>query len=368
MVGNAQGTQPREEVRAPQCLLAADAIAGKVEHELRRDDGWGGREPEVGVRQVAKQMWKGRTNEAEMSVQCSSGISVKSMHGNSFDRAVVPSVPLDQIDRTTTNARRAQAACGCSNCAAVYSGYVFGRAPDSRHDTGASHRVHSRRGLRAADARALAVLLAKQATQRTVVLSLADRRDKLFQVVADVCAAYAAVHKTHTTSVRLMLPAVVPELVRDVFGAEDYEALRSGFWKDRAPRPRNLNLAEQVLEFPVGVTSAWWVQYGLYLMDDRQDVLLWIGRIAIPELVRDVFGVEDYEALRSGKIKLPVLETGVSQSARALVCAIRGRTNGVHYPSMYVMKDNAASDLALRTAVAQALVHDRIDELRLRYK
>ncbi|KAJ7197800.1 CPII coat sec24 protein [Mycena pura] len=342
--------------------------------------------------------------EAEMRVRCSSGISVKSMHGNFFlqgpDRAVVPSVPLDQayavelqIDTTLEEP-----------LAVVQTALLYTMSSGERRIrvmTLALPTVSTAGAVfAAADARALAVLLAKQATQRAVVLSLADRRDKLFQVVADVCAAYAAVHKTHTAGVRLMLPAglrMLPVLVLALFKklatqvnserAFDMRAYTRALLTSAAPAeliryiypvvyglhnmPPEAGTDEDgtfVLPPALSLTSAWWVQYGLYLMDDGQDVFLWIGRAAIPELVRDVFGAEDYEALRSGKIELPVLETGVSQSARALVDAIRGRISGVHYPNVYVVKDDATSDPALRTAVVQALVHDRIDELRLSYK
>jgi protein transport protein SEC24 len=71
-----------------------------------------------------------------------------------------------------------------------------------------------------ADVLAITTLLAKQTVQRPSVLALEDRRDKLFRKVADMCAAYMAVNKTHSAELQLLLPAnlkMLPILVLGLF-------------------------------------------------------------------------------------------------------------------------------------------------------
>src|SRR6266849_1123479 len=55
-----------------------------------------------------------------------------------------------------------------------------------------------------------------------------------------------------------------------------------------------------VLPPPLPLTSAWWEPHGLYHID------VWVGRMAVHQLVQDVFGmgVSSYEELTSGKVCL----------------------------------------------------------------
>ena len=53
---------------------------------------------------------------------------------------------------------------------------------------------------------------------------------------------------------------------------------------------------------PLPLTSERLVRHGLFLMEDGQNMFLWIGRDAVPQLVQDVFDVERYDMLQSGKV------------------------------------------------------------------
>lgn len=55
---------------------------------------------------------------------------------------------------------------------------------------------------------------------------------------------------------------------------------------------------------PLPLTSERMERHGLYLIEDGQTMFLWIGRDAVPQLVMDVFGLPNYEALRGGKVIL----------------------------------------------------------------
>lgn len=57
-----------------------------------------------------------------------------------------------------------------------------------------------------------------------------------------------------------------------------------------------------VMPTPLPLTSTWWEAHGLYLIDDGQIIYLVVARDAVPRLINDVFGVEDYRALQGGKV------------------------------------------------------------------
>ncbi|KAJ7648771.1 hypothetical protein DFH06DRAFT_1270773 [Mycena polygramma] len=344
--------------------------------------------------------------ESEMRVRCSRGISVKSMNGNFFvqgtDRVVMPAVPMDQayavefqIDETLME-----------RVAVFQTALLHTTASGERRIrvltlalpiTSVISEVFA-----SADAIAITTLLAKQTVQRPSVLALEDRRDKLFRTVADVCAAYGAVNKIHSAELQLLLPAnlkMLPILVLGLFKkiavhlstemALDVRAYTRVLLTSAPPSqlieyiyPHLFSLHNMppkvgfvgsegalVMPSPLPLTAAWWESHGLYLIDDGQDIYLVVGRDAVPALINDVFGVEDYRALQGGKVELPEVDAAISQRLRAIIGKIRERKGAVNYPTLYVVKDDAASgNPALRSAVVQTLIHDRVDDLRLSYR
>lgn len=55
--------------------------------------------------------------------------------------------------------------------------------------------------------------------------------------------------------------------------------------------PQKLNLSSERLE-----------RHGLYLIEDGQNIFLWVGREAVPQLCVDVFDAPNYAALKGGKV------------------------------------------------------------------
>jgi hypothetical protein len=63
--------------------------------------------------------------------------------------------------------------------------------------------------------------------------------------------------------------------------------------------PPTMNLTSERLE-----------RHGLFLIEDGQNIFLWIGRDAVPQLVQDVFDLPSYAELPSGKVRpIPFLCT-----------------------------------------------------------
>ncbi|KAJ6548696.1 hypothetical protein B0H19DRAFT_1161715 [Mycena capillaripes] len=278
--------------------------------------------------------------ETELRVRCSRGISVKSMSGNFFvqgsDRVVMPAVPMDQsyavefqIDQTLTE-----------RIVVFQTGMLHTTSSGERRirvltlalpTTSVISEVFA-----SADTLAIATLLAKQTVQRPSVLTLEDRRDKLFKTVTNMCTAYMAVNKIHSAELQLLLPAnlkMLPILVLGLFKkiavhlntemALDVRAYTRVLLTSATPEqliqyiyPHVYSLHNMpdevgfvgsegilVMPTPLPLTSAVWESHGLYLIDDGQIIYLVVARDAVPPLINDVFGLPDYQALQGGKVR-----------------------------------------------------------------
>ncbi|KEZ43594.1 Protein transport protein SEC24 [Scedosporium apiospermum] len=119
-----------------------------------------------------------------------------------------------------------------------------------------------------------------------------------------------------------------------------------------------------VLPPPLNLSSERLVSYGLYLIDDGQTQFLWVGRDAVPQLLADVFGVEDRTQLRVGKGSLPELENDFNERVRAVIQKSRDhRAKGVGsiiVPHLYIVREDGEPSLKLWAQTL--LVEDRADQ------
>lgn len=60
-----------------------------------------------------------------------------------------------------------------------------------------------------------------------------------------------------------------------------------------------------ILPMPLPLSSERLERHGLYLIEDGQNIFLWVGRDAVPQLVMDVFEIPSYTELRGGKVRTP---------------------------------------------------------------
>ncbi|KAK4574006.1 COPII subunit [Recurvomyces mirabilis] len=105
------------------------------------------------------------------------------------------------------------------------------------------------------------------------------------------------------------------------------------------------------------------VPYGLYLLDDGQTQFLWLGRDAVPQLIADVFGTEDKNALKQGKTSLPLIESEMNERVRAVVeksADHKGKGCGsIVRPPLYLVREDG--EPSLRLWAQTLLVEDRAD-------
>ncbi|KAI0397502.1 hypothetical protein F5Y17DRAFT_414604 [Xylariaceae sp. FL0594] len=119
-----------------------------------------------------------------------------------------------------------------------------------------------------------------------------------------------------------------------------------------------------VLPPPVNLSSERLVSYGLYLIDDGQTQFLWIGRDAVPQLLADVFGVQDRSQLRVGKGSVPELDNDFNERVRAVIAKTRDHLSrgvgSVVVPHLYIVREDGEPSLKLWAQTL--LIEDRADQ------
>ncbi|ODH40117.1 protein transporter SEC24 [Paracoccidioides brasiliensis] len=106
------------------------------------------------------------------------------------------------------------------------------------------------------------------------------------------------------------------------------------------------------------------VPYGLYLIDDGQTQFLWVGRDTVPQLLLDVFGIQERAHMKIGKQFLPELENDFNERVRAVVQKSRDQQSrgvgSIIVPHLYVVKEDG--EPGLRLWAQTMLVEDRADQ------
>ncbi|KAH8819698.1 hypothetical protein F5884DRAFT_658400 [Xylogone sp. PMI_703] len=119
-----------------------------------------------------------------------------------------------------------------------------------------------------------------------------------------------------------------------------------------------------VLPPPLNLSSERLVPYGLYLISDGQNQFLWVGRDAVPQLLKDVFDVDDRARLKVGKTTLPELDNDFNERVRAVIAKTHDyRALGVGsivVPHLYVIREDG--DPSLKLWAQTLLVEDRADQ------
>lgn len=119
-----------------------------------------------------------------------------------------------------------------------------------------------------------------------------------------------------------------------------------------------------ILPPAMNLTSERLVPYGLYLIDDGQTQFLWVGRDAVPQLIADVFGVEDRSQVHVGKGRVPELEGDFNERVRAVVQKSRDHRSlgvgSITVPHLYIVREDGEPSLKLWAQTL--LVEDRADQ------
>ncbi|KAI8354974.1 putative ER to Golgi transport-related protein [Mortierella sp. GBAus27b] len=251
-----------------------------------------------------------------------------------------------------------------------------------------------------ADQVAIATLLSCKAIERAVSSKLDDARDALTNKCVDILGVY----KTHMTASssgatpNLQICENLKLLPLLTLGMLKHVALRGGSQIPSDLRSYAMHLCStlpsqclipfihprfySLHDMPehCGVTGANGIELptalnlsserlsraGLFMLEDGQNIFLWIGRDVVPQLCMDLFGVPNYESIRGGKTTLPTLETDFNQRVNLIVGKTREMRRTAYYPQLYLIKEDG--DPALRLWFLSHLIEDRSEPIMSYYQ
>ncbi|GAA5986774.1 hypothetical protein JCM11641_004786 [Rhodosporidiobolus odoratus] len=337
--------------------------------------------------------------EAVMRVRASRGIRMSAFHGNFFVRSTdllsLPAVPMDQSYAIEIQIEDPISAPFVVFQTAVLHTTSFGERR-IRVVTHALPTTSSISELYASvDQVALVTLLVNKAVERSTQSKLEDARDAVKNKLVEILGTYKA---TMTSSGSGASPQLVisenmkflpllmlgllknPGLRHSTMIPSDVRAyaqallttlpsqllvpfLHPVFYSLHNMPTECGTISEEgvILPHPLPLTSERLERHGLFLMEDGQNIFLWVGRDAVNRLIEDVFDLPSYADLRSGKRTLPVLDNPFSQRVNAIIGKVREARRGPYYAHLYVVKEDG--EPALRQWALSCLIEDRIEAL-----
>ncbi|KAG8877867.1 COPII subunit [Tulasnella sp. 332] len=336
--------------------------------------------------------------EAVIRVRASRGLRMATFYGNFFVRSTdllsLPAVPIDQ-----SYAIEVQIEENLTTPFVVFQTAVLHTTCDGerriRVVTSAYPTTSNNSELYAsADQIAIAHLLANKAVERSISSKMEDARDALTNKLIEVLTTYkntmtasggGASAQLSISENMKFLPLLILGVLKHVgirASSQIPSDLRAYAQTLLATLPSQMlipyihptlyslhNMPEEcgtigeygiILPPPLPLTSERLERHGLYLIEDGQTIFLWVGRDAVPQLVKDAFGLPSYEALRGGKYTLPVLDNKLSERINAIISKTREMRRGPYWSHLYVVKEDG--EPALRLWALSSLIQDRSEQ------
>ncbi|GAA6010807.1 hypothetical protein JCM11491_002955 [Sporobolomyces phaffii] len=335
--------------------------------------------------------------EAVMRVRASRGIRMSAFHGNFFVRSTdllsLPAVPMDQSYAIEIQIEDPISAPFVVFQTAVLHTTCYGERR-IRVVTLALPTTSSISELYASvDTVALATLLANKAVERSTQSKLEDARDAVSNKLVDILGTYKATMTSagsgaspqlviadnmkflpllmlgllkntglrHSTMIPSDVRAYAQALLTTLPSQLLVPYLHPVFYSlHNMPKEcGTISDAGVILPHPLPLSSERLERHGLFLIEDGQNIFLWVGRDAVPQLVMDVFDLASYADLMSGKRSLPVLDNPFNQRVNAIIGKVREARRGPYYPHLYIVKEDG--DAALRQWALSCLIEDRLE-------
>lgn len=102
---------------------------------------------------------------------------------------------------------------------------------------------------------------------------------------------------------------------------------------------------EIVLPEPINASASLFERYGLYLIDNSSELFLWVGGDAVPELVNDVFGLQDIFQIPNGKHELAIVEgSEFNERVRNIIQKVREHDDVITYQTLYIVRGPSVSE------------------------
>ncbi|EUC53780.1 protein transporter SEC24 [Rhizoctonia solani AG-3 Rhs1AP] len=336
--------------------------------------------------------------EAVMRVRASRGLRMSQFHGNFFVRSTdllaLPAVPLDQSYAIEVQIEENLTAPFVVMQTAVLHTTSFGERRIRVVTLALPTTSNVSELYASADQVAIATYLANKAVEKTLSSKLEDARDAVTNKLIDILGTYkstmtaagsgASAQLSVSDNLKFLpllclgllkhvglrqsaqippdLRAYAQALLTTLPSQQLMAYIHPAFYALHNMPPECGTVGEHGIIMPptMSLTSERFERHGLYLIEDGQNMFLWVGRDAVPQLVADVFDLPNYEALRAGKQTMPTLDNDFSQRINAVIAKTRALRRGPYWPHLYVVKEDG--EPALRMWALSMLIQDRMDQ------
>ncbi|GAA99249.1 uncharacterized protein L969DRAFT_48143 [Mixia osmundae IAM 14324] len=335
--------------------------------------------------------------EAVMRVRASKGLRMSACHGNFFVRSTdllaLPAVPIDQSYCIEMQIEDPIAAPIVVLQTAVLHTTSFGERRIRVITLALPTTASISEVFATVDQSALVTLLANKAVERCMQAKLEDARDALQNKLIDILSSLKSVMASSGPSPQLLASENMKHLPLLILGLLKHVGLRQSSTIPSDLRsyaqallttlPTQLlipylhpqlyslhNMPSEcgtvgehgvIMPLPLPASSERLERHGLFLIEDGQNLFLWIGRDAVPKLVNDVFDLPTYHSLAGGKITLPQLENDFNKRVNAVIGKVRESRRGPYWPHLYLVKEDG--DPSLRMWALSMLIEDRAEHL-----
>ncbi|KAI9298038.1 hypothetical protein K502DRAFT_322991 [Neoconidiobolus thromboides FSU 785] len=126
------------------------------------------------------------------------------------------------------------------------------------------------------------------------------------------------------------------------------------------------NEGKIILPTPLNLRSDSINSQGVYLLDNTQRAMIYVGTRADPRILNELFSVNSYGSLFGGKVSLPLLDTKLSKRVQAILNQHRKIVRDTYYQETFIVKEDG--DPALRLLFLTYLVEDRTNTIQSYYQ
>ncbi|KAI7872890.1 hypothetical protein BDF14DRAFT_1877347 [Spinellus fusiger] len=337
--------------------------------------------------------------EAVMRTRCSPGIVCHAFHGNFTTRPpdimALPNVPMDQsycVDLVIEE--DIQTPVVYFQTALLYTS-CFGERRIRVMNLCLPVVSTAAQVFGAADQFAIARSLCHLAIDKAVTSKLRDARELLVKHTADICGAYGkeVIGAGSSAMSQLLMPqhlSLLPLLVLGILKSESFHEVPTFSMDERSqstillrvlsmeawisyvhprfytlhtlpPQVGTIDPATNQCHMPpmCNLSSEKLESHGCYLIENGIQILLWIGKDAVPPLCMDLLNAPNISTVKSGEVAaLPSVKSALNQKVNAIVHSLRNTARkSSHYPTLCIVREDDAP--ALRNQFLARLLEDR---------